>query len=99
MGGVIAAYPVDLHTHSLRSDGALSPADPVKRAASRAASVLSLSANDPLSGVAEAVATGTEVGVRLIAGSELNAESEWGDAHVLGYFSGPADGALEDRLR
>ena len=93
------AYPIDLHTHSLRSDGALSPTDLVKRAAGRGLRIQALSDHDTLAGVAEAVAAGADLGVRIIPATELNTESEWGDAHVLGYFVDPADAALEDRLR
>ena len=93
------AYPIDLHTHSLRSDGALSPTDLVKRAAGRGLRIQALSDHDTLAGVAEAVAAAADLGVRIIPATELNTESEWGDAHVLGYFVDPADAALEDRLR
>jgi predicted metal-dependent phosphoesterase TrpH len=96
---VTVAYPIDLHTHSLRSDGALSPTDLVKRAAGRGLRIQALSDHDTLAGVAEAVAAGADLGVRIIPATELNTESEWGDAHVLGYFVDPADAALEDRLR
>ncbi len=99
MGAITAAYAIDLHTHSLRSDGALSPADLVKRAAARGVKIQALSDHDTLAGVAEAAAVGKELGVRIIAATELNTESEWGDAHVLGYFIDPADADLEDRLR
>ena len=99
MGAITAAYAIDLHTHSLRSDGALSPADLVKRAASRGVKIQALSDHDTLAGVAEAAAVGKELGVRIIPATELNTESEWGDAHVLGYFIDPADAELEDRLR
>jgi predicted metal-dependent phosphoesterase TrpH len=97
--GLSVAYPIDLHTHSLRSDGALSPVDLVLRAAARGVKIQALSDHDTLAGVAEAVATGARSGVRIIPATELNTESEWGDAHVLGYFVDPADSALEDRLR
>jgi predicted metal-dependent phosphoesterase TrpH len=92
-------YAIDLHTHSLRSDGALSPADLVKRAAARGVRIQALSDHDTLAGVAEAVATGAALGVRIIPATELNTESEWGDAHVLGYFIDPEDLELEERLR
>jgi predicted metal-dependent phosphoesterase TrpH len=95
----IAGYPVDLHTHSLRSDGALSPSDLVRRAAARGVRVQALADHDTLAGVAEAVAAGRELGVRIIPATELNTESEFGDAHVLAYFVDPADAALEERLR
>ena len=99
MGAIGEGYAIDLHTHSLRSDGALSPADLVKRAAARGVTIQALSDHDTLAGIGEAEATGRDLGVRIIPATELNTESEWGDAHVLGYFIDPADGALEDRLR
>ena len=99
MAAIAAGYAIDLHTHSLRSDGALSPADLVKRAAARGVTIQALSDHDTLSGVAEAAATGKHLGVRIIPATELNTESEWGDAHVLGYFIDPNDAALEERLR
>jgi 3',5'-nucleoside bisphosphate phosphatase len=70
----------------------------VKRAASRGVNIQALSDHDTLSGVAAAVAAGKELGVRIIPATELNTESEWGDAHVLGYFVDPADTELEERL-
>jgi len=96
---IVAGYAIDLHTHSVRSDGALSPADLVKRAAARGVTIQALSDHDTLAGVAEASAAGRDLGVRIIPATELNTESEWGDAHVLGYFIDPADASLEDRLR
>jgi len=99
VAAIATGYAIDLHTHSLRSDGALSPADLVKRAAARGVKIQALSDHDTLAGVAEAVATGKELGVRIIPATELNTESEWGDAHILGYFIDPADSELEGRLR
>ena len=99
MATIAAGYAIDLHTHSLRSDGALSPADLVKRAAARGVTIQAISDHDTLAGVAEATATGRQLGVRIIPATELNTESEWGDAHVLGYFIDPEDAALEERLR
>ncbi|TME71640.1 MAG: PHP domain-containing protein [Chloroflexi bacterium] len=99
MAAIAAGYEIDLHTHSLCSDGALSPADLVKRAAARGVKIQALSDHDTLAGVAEAAATGSSLGVRIIPATELNTESEWGDAHVLGYFIDPRDAALEARFR
>jgi predicted metal-dependent phosphoesterase TrpH len=94
-----AGYPIDLHTHSLRSDGALEPAALVERAAERGVRIQALADHDTLAGAAEAIAAGERVGVRVIPSTELNTESEWGDVHILGYFLDPADAKLEDRLR
>lgn len=90
---------VDLHTHSLRSDGAFEPAEVVRRAAANGVTVMALSDHDTLAGIAEAGEAGSALGVRIIPATELNTESEWGDVHLLGYFLDPADSALEERLR
>ena len=92
-------YPIDLHTHSFRSDGAYEPAELVERAAKRGVRIQALADHDTLAGAAEAAAAGERLGVRIIPSTELNTESEWGDVHILGYFLDPADSALEDRLR
>jgi predicted metal-dependent phosphoesterase TrpH len=94
-----AGYAIDLHTHSLRSDGALEPAELVRRAAARGVTVQALADHDTLSGVAEAVAEGGRLGVRVIPATELNTESEWGDVHVLAYFIDPNDAPFEERMK
>ena len=92
-------YAIDLHTHSIRSDGVLAPADLVRRAAERGVSIQALSDHDTLAGVAEAEAAGEKLGVRVIPATELNTESEWGDVHVLAYFVDPHDDAFEAKMR
>jgi predicted metal-dependent phosphoesterase TrpH len=96
---VSAGFPIDLHTHSIASDGALTPTELIARAAERGVRIQALADHDTLLGVAEAVAEGEHRGVRVIPATELNTESEWGDVHVLAYFVDPHDSALEERLR
>ncbi|MDQ3096607.1 MAG: PHP domain-containing protein, partial [Chloroflexota bacterium] len=95
---MIGLSTIDLHTHSLRSDGALEPAELVQRAAANGVRIQALSDHDTLAGIGDAMAAGAAVGVRVIPATELNTESEWGDVHVLGYFLDPADEVLEGRL-
>ena len=92
-------YAIDLHTHSIRSDGALGPAELVRRAAERGVRIQALSDHDTLGGVAEAAAEGARLGVRIIPATELNTESEWGDVHVLAYFVDPNDAEFEARMK
>jgi len=91
-----SGYPIDLHTHSIASDGALTPTELIARAAERGVRIQALADHDTLLGVAEAVAEGERRGVRVIPATELNTESEWGDVHILAYFVDPKDDALED---
>ena len=99
MGRLSTGYAIDLHTHSLRSDGALTPIQLVQRAAARGVRIQALSDHDTLSGVAEAVAEGERLGVRIIPATELNTESEWGDVHILAYFVDPNDGPFEEKMK
>src|SRR5437773_9677401 len=93
------SYAIDLHTHSIRSDGVLTPTELVRRAAARGVTTQALSDHDTLSGVAEATAEGERLGVRIIAATELNTESEWGDAHILAYFVDPHDAAFAVQVK
>jgi len=61
--------------------------------------IQALSDHDTLSGVAEAVAEGSRLGVRVIPATELNTESEWGHVHVLAYFVDPNDAPFEERMK
>lgn len=75
---------IDLHSHSLCSDGALSPADLVRRAAAAGVQVLSLTDHDSTSGVAEAAAAAAEAGIRLLPGLELSTMWRGISVHVIG---------------
>lgn len=74
----------DLHSHSTASDGTLSPADLVRRAAVAGVKVLALTDHDTLEGIAEARVTAGQVGIDLIAGVELSVT--WGGqtVHIIG---------------
>jgi 3',5'-nucleoside bisphosphate phosphatase len=79
---------VDLHMHSTASDGSRSPAD-VVRAAKRADLVaIALTDHDTVAGLAEARATGEELGVRIINGVELSAVEGASETHLLGLHLG-----------
>jgi predicted metal-dependent phosphoesterase TrpH len=79
----------DLQSHSTHSDGALSAAEVVERAADAGVELLALSDHDTISGVAEAIATGERVGVRVVSAVEISAvdagSSVPRELHILGY--------------
>ena len=90
----------DFHTHSRHSDGLLSPAALVDMAAANGVTVLALTDHDTTAGVAEAIAAGRRVGVRVIPGVEISADLPDGsDAHLLGYFSRVDDPAFQSQLQ
>ena len=82
---------IDLHMHSTRSDGSFSPTEVVERAAELGISVISLTDHDSVEGVEEAQNAGDDVGVEVIAGTELSAQEAGSDVHILGYFVDPKD--------
>ena len=76
----------DLQSHSVHSDGVLPVADVVARAAQAGVELLALSDHDTVDGVAEAVAAGSERGVRIARAVEISSvQDEFEDLHVLGY--------------
>jgi predicted metal-dependent phosphoesterase TrpH len=80
--------PVDLHSHSTASDGALSPADVVALAAERGVRHFALTDHDTTAGIAEATAAAHALGVELIPAIEISAWTGR-EIHILGYFIDP----------
>lgn len=76
----------DLHTHTLHSDGALSPEALVELAHSRGVRTLALTDHDTVDGVDAARARGETLGIDVIAGIELSVRHGGRELHLLGYF-------------
>lgn len=89
---------VDLHSHSTVSDGLLSPAQLVARAAAYGVEVLALTDHDDVGGLTEAREAAGREGVRLVSGVEISVS--WGEhtVHVVGLGIDPANSALQDGL-
>lgn len=88
----------DLHTHSLASDGTLTPTELVRRAQTAGVAVLALTDHDEVGGVAEAQAEAERIGITLIAGVEISVS--WGGAtvHMVGLGVDPDNPALNAGL-
>lgn len=76
---------IDLHTHSLCSDGAQTPFDVVRTAKEAGLAAIALSDHDSVKGVQEALDAGKALGVEVIPAIELSAQSDT-ELHILGYF-------------
>ncbi len=95
----MAAPTFDLQSHSTWSDGALSPAEVVERAAVAGVQVLALTDHDAIDGTVEALDAAAAFGVRLIPGVEISAVDPSGDdLHILGYGVDHRDPVLLERL-
>ncbi len=88
---------IDLHTHSLKSDGSMTPAELVRHAKASGLSAVALSDHDTLDGVAEAVAEGEKIGLEVVPAIELSAISDT-ETHILGYYIDTTDKTLLNRL-
>jgi len=89
----------DLHTHSTASDGTLTPAQLLQRAAESGVQVLALTDHDTTEGVAEASREALRQGVVLIPGVEVSVS--WGPQviHLVGLGVDPACDALQQGLQ
>ena len=89
----------DLHTHTSRSDGVLAPGELVRQARAAGLECIALTDHDSLAGVEEALAAGSGVGLRVIAGVELSVrDAERNDEHLLGWFIDPSSAVLQAYL-
>jgi predicted metal-dependent phosphoesterase TrpH len=92
---VIAQAGIDLHTHSLHSDGSLAPADLVERAALAGIGVLALTDHDTIGGLEEAQVAALRSGIRLVPGVEISASWRHQTIHVLGLWIDPSSQPLK----
>lgn len=85
---------IDLHCHSNVSDGVLSPAEVVARAAANGVQVLALTDHDDVAGIPAARAAADEAGLTLIAGVEISVS--WGGqtVHIVGLRIDPTHSGL-----
>jgi 3',5'-nucleoside bisphosphate phosphatase len=85
---------IDLHTHSDCSDGSLTPADLIARAAAAGVEVLALTDHDTVAGLCEAARSAVLHGLRLVPGVEISAAWRAQAIHVLGLWIDPSGAQL-----
>ena len=85
---------IDLHTHSLVSDGTDTPAELVRKAREAALDVVALTDHDTFDGLDEAAAEGERVGIVVVRGMELSCSRQGSSVHVLAYGADPASPGL-----
>lgn len=85
---------IDLHCHSTASDGALSPAALVARAAEKGVTHLALTDHDTISGLSEAASAARAHEIQLIPGTELSCLWKSRTIHIVGLDFDPAHPGL-----
>lgn len=83
---------IDLHSHTDRSDGTLSPEELVGLAVQKGLSALAITDHDTLEGYEAAVPHAARLDLELVCGIELSASFQGRTIHVLGYFLGDPPG-------
>ncbi|HYU20447.1 MAG TPA: PHP domain-containing protein [Chloroflexota bacterium] len=86
---------VDLHLHTLASDGRLTAAELVRLAHARGVRRLAITDHDTTDAVAAAAAEGLRLGVDVIPGIELGTDIPGSEVHMLGYFLRYQDDAFQ----
>ncbi|MCG3778070.1 MAG: 3',5'-nucleoside bisphosphate phosphatase [Nitrospira sp.] len=89
---------IDLHLHTVHSDGSFSVAEVVRRAHRATVTALAITDHDIVSGIPEAIATGAELGIEIIPGVEISSRIGDNELHILGYFLNWQDPTLNQRL-
>lgn len=90
--------PIDLHSHSKASDGALSPSELVGRAKARGVAMLALTDHDTVGGVEQAREAAAGLGITLVPGCEISTTWLNRQIHVVGLFLDTSNAGLADFL-
>ncbi len=90
---------VDLHLHSTCSDGALTPAEVVCKAAKAGLAAVAIADHDNVDGIDAALAAGQRCGVEVLSAVELSVVWQgYQDIHLLGYCFDPHHAELCEAL-
>jgi predicted metal-dependent phosphoesterase TrpH len=89
----------DLHLHTHFSDGTFSPEELATQAAKYNLATISLTDHDTIEGCEPAEKACRERGVNFIPGTELTAELDNNEIHLLGYFLNTSDPVLLQEIQ
>src|SRR5947199_9837517 len=77
---------IDLHRHTIASDGLLAPEALVALAHDGGVAVLAVADHESTDGVAPAMTAGRRVGMEIIPAVEINTDIHESEIHLLGYY-------------
>src|SRR3989337_2390610 len=77
---------IDLHTHTVASDGLLDAAQLIRLAGEAGVGVLAVTDHDSTESVEAAMRSGREAGIDVVPAVELNTDVPGAEVHILGYF-------------
>ena len=89
---------IDLHAHTVHSDGTLTPTELVERAHGHGLHGLAVTDHDTVSALPEARATGDRLGIEIYDGCEITALLPSGIVHILAYAFDEEEPGFTDLL-
>ena len=89
---------VDLHVHSIYSDGCLSPEEIIELAKKESITTLAITDHDNIEGSKELIRLNPE-GINIYSGVELTAKANKGRMHILGYNIDLENEKLNEKLK
>jgi hypothetical protein len=89
---------IDLHTHSVHSDGTQTPSELVQAARRSGVDVLGLTDHDVVDGWDSAATSAAEAGITLVPGVELSTQIAGMSVHLLAYLVDPHDRTLVELM-
>jgi predicted metal-dependent phosphoesterase TrpH len=90
---------IDLHTHSVESDGTNTVAENVALAIERRLEGIAITDHDTTAGFAEAATAAEGTDLEIVPGIEFSAEHDGASLHVLAYWVDPTAPALVEELK
>ena len=89
---------VDLHVHTIYSDGTFTPAQVVEKAEAAGLSAVGIADHDSTLGIEEAVSAAAEKEIEVVPAVELSCTAYELDIHILGYYVDYTDTGLLEML-
>lgn len=89
---------VDLHVHTIYSDGTFTPAQVVERALAEGLVAVGIADHDSTLGIEEAMSAAAEKEIEVVPAVELSCTAHELDIHVLGYYVDYKDSGLHEVL-
>ncbi|MEA3489681.1 MAG: PHP domain-containing protein [Candidatus Omnitrophota bacterium] len=77
---------VDLHVHTIYSDGMFSPGEVVKRAVEMGLRAVAITDHDCVEGILPSIEAAKGTGLEIVPGVEISAAKGGSEIHILGYF-------------
>jgi len=88
---------IDLHTHTAASDGSMSAFELVRHAKDAGLEAIAITDHDGINSVKPAMEEGARIGLEVVPGIELSAQSDT-ECHIVGLYIDPDNKALREML-